>query len=78
MGKQKSQNRELYNLLNDPEEMVNVIESHQDIADILEKQLTSIVITGRTTEGPPTPNDTPYWRDLHWMSEQDYARFHTN
>ena len=78
MGKQKSQNRELYNLLNDPEEMVNVIESHQDIADTLEKQLTSIVITGRTTEGPPTPNDTPYWRDLHWMSEQDYARFHTN
>ena len=78
MGKQKSQKRELYNLLNDPGEMVNVIDSHQGVADTLEKQLTHIVRTGRTTKGPPSANDTPYWSDLHWMSKQDYSHFDTN
>jgi len=64
---------ELYDLATDPEESKNVLEQNADIAASLKQQLTDIVRNGRTTAGAKQNNDTGYWEDLTWMTEQAYA-----
>lgn len=61
--------RELYNLRLDPGESTNVISEHPQVAAQLEAEITAIVREGRTTQGEPQANDTPWWNDLVWMKE---------
>jgi arylsulfatase A len=65
---------ELYHLHEDPVEARNVIEAHRVIAERLEKRATEIVCRGRTTEGAWQANDTGYWQDLAWLTEEAYEK----
>lgn len=60
--------RELYNLRSDPSESVNVIDQQRERSNRMATELTKIIKQGRTSSGPPQPNDTPWWDDLVWMS----------
>ncbi len=61
--------RELYDLEDDPSETRNVISDHPQVAQRMGTSLTEIVLRGRSTEGEPQPNDTPWWSDLTWMEK---------
>lgn len=63
---------ELYDLGNDPSETKNLISERPDIAKLLTREATKIVLRGRTTPGPVVPNDTPYWDDLTWIPAKSY------
>ncbi len=63
---------ELYDLSADRLEKKNVAEAHPETVDRLTKRITEIVAQGRTTSGAPQPNDTGYWEDLRWMTEEEY------
>lgn len=63
---------ELYDLATDPGETTNVIDQQPLIALELQTKITEIVRNGRTTSGAPQSNDTGYWDDLKWMSDQEY------
>ena len=62
--------RELYDLFNDPSERNNVIKGNRQVAESLTKKITQIVRDGRSTPGDAQQNDTPWWSDLSWMSPQ--------
>jgi arylsulfatase A-like enzyme len=51
--------RELYNLEKDPQEKHNVIEQHAELSQEMEKDITSIILRGRSGKGPKAENDTP-------------------
>ncbi|WP_145178168.1 sulfatase family protein [Rubripirellula lacrimiformis] len=63
---------ELYNLTTDPSEKSNVADQNPKLVQSLTKQINRIIAAGRTTAGAPQPNDTGYWNDLGWMSQQQY------
>jgi arylsulfatase A len=63
---------ELYDLSQDPGETTNVIADHPEIAQALEKKITNIVVKGRTTPGATQPNDTGHWKDLTWITQEQY------
>ena len=65
---------ELYNLKSDPSETTNVADQQPRIVERLKQQITQVVCRGRTTEGKPQPNDTPYWDDLAWISADEYEQ----
>lgn len=65
-GRQK---RELYDLENDPSETKNVIAKHPTVASELVDAISAIVRDGRSTEGAPQKNDTPWWDHLEWMEK---------
>ncbi|MDF1812248.1 MAG: arylsulfatase [Verrucomicrobiales bacterium] len=65
---------ELYDLSKDIKEENNVYAANPDLAEKLTQKLTDIVRQGRTTAGAPQPNDTGYWKDLTWMTEEEYSR----
>ena len=63
---------ELYDLGSDPSESKNLAADHSDRVDALTKQATDIVLNGRTTAGPIQKNDTDYWQDLNWITQEQY------
>ena len=63
---------ELYDLESDPGEESNVMRLHPEIARRLMKSATEAILNGRTTPGSAQPNDTGWWNDLTWISEQEY------
>lgn len=65
---------ELYDLSTDPNESKNVIADHAELAASLEKKITDIVCSGRTTLGAGVPNDTGYWNDLSWIKSAVYDK----
>ncbi len=65
--------QELYDVIADPGERVDLLSTYPQIAAGLQQEITSIVVNGRTTAGEPQPNDSGYWGDLAWMSEQEYV-----
>ncbi len=65
---------ELYDLSADPAETTNVAAGNPEIVAALQKKITGIVCTGRTTPGKRQANDTGYWRDLTWIGEGEYGR----
>ena len=71
MAHQKNR-RELYDLSTDPEEKQDVVTMHPEIVAKLTKLATDIVLNGRTTNGPAQANDTAYWKDLTWITEESY------
>lgn len=66
-SRQPQRSRELYDLETDPQESHNRLAEHPEVAERLAEQLRTIVRDGRTTDGPPQPNDTEWWSDLSWM-----------
>ena len=64
MGSAKKRSQELYDLSNDPGETHNLFETQSERAKKLEQKLTHIIRSGRSTQGDPVLNDTPYWNDL--------------
>lgn len=69
----KSASVELYDLASDIAEKENVAEQSPDTVKQLTTKITQIVSRGRTTDGDIQPNDTDYWDDLTWMTEDQYA-----
>lgn len=65
----KRQKRELYDLHADPSETKNVLSDNPEVAAKLVDAITSIVRNGRSSEGEPQPNDTPWWENLVWMEK---------
>jgi arylsulfatase A len=63
---------ELYDLVSDPGETKNVIASHRNLAARLQQKITAIVVNGRTTAGVARGNDTGHWKDLSWMTPEEY------
>ena len=74
MGSIKKRKQELYDLSNDPGEKHNLFDTHRERAGTLQQKLTHIIHSGRSTQGNPVPNDTPYWDDLFWMTEAEYQQ----
>ncbi|CAA6679916.1 MULTISPECIES: arylsulfatase [unclassified Lentimonas] len=70
----KVKQTELYDLSKDRAETTNVAAQHPEVVDRLTKEITTIVVSGRTTLGAPQPNDTGYWKELSWMDEEQYQR----
>ena len=63
----------LFNLADDPSEENDVAASHPEIVTELTKKSSDIVLNGRTTAGPVQMNDTEYWKDLTWITEEEYT-----
>lgn len=63
----RNEPRELYNLAEDPGERQNLFGRYPEIEKRLEKKITLIVQSGRTTPGQPQSNDVPWWPDLTWI-----------
>lgn len=67
--------RELYDLRNDPGESENVLAEHPKLASSLESKISRIVCNGRSNEGPRQANDTGHWKDLTWLTPDQYDQF---
>jgi len=65
---------ELYDLSGDPSESLNVIDEHPELVEELTTKITGIICRGRTTPGPAAKNDTGYWNDLVWLTEEEYVK----
>lgn len=65
---------ELYDLNVDPAETENLAAQHPEKVQQLQKDITDIVVNGRTTPGAVQPNDTGYWSQLSWMSKADFTK----
>jgi arylsulfatase A len=65
---------ELYDLAKDPGEKNNVIANHPKIASSLERQITGIIVNGRTTPGTKQQNDTDHWTNLNWITPEEYSK----
>jgi len=63
---------ELYNLANDRVEKNNLASKNAELVKTMLKKLNAIIARGRTTPGPLQANDTGYWKELHWMTQQQY------
>ena len=63
----KQQQKELYNLARDPSEKSDVANQNPNVVKRLTDKITGIVRNGRTTDGKPQSNDTPWWDALTWM-----------
>ena len=63
---------ELYNLATDPSEENNLAPQRADKVKELKAKVTEIVVRGRTTPGVRQKNDTGYWRDLTWLTPDQF------
>ncbi len=62
---------QLYNLADDPAEEENLVRTYPQRVTKLRALLTHYVEEGRSTPGPPQPNDGPaHWAQLDWMSDE--------
>ncbi|WP_315852911.1 sulfatase family protein [Roseimaritima sediminicola] len=61
---------ELYNWSKDRQEQNNLAAAHPEVVQRLTRELTEIVLQGRTTPGPPQSNDTGHWEDLTWITKE--------
>ena len=58
----------LYNLANDISEKTNLYEQKPEIVERLMKELTEIILNGRSTPGPKQKNDGEQnWKQLYWL-----------
>ncbi|MEQ1830636.1 MAG: arylsulfatase [Pirellula sp.] len=63
---------ELYDLSADPSEKKNVANENPERVKSLTEKLTMIVVRGRSSQGAAQSNDTGYWKDLTWITEEQY------
>ncbi|GAB5406480.1 MAG: arylsulfatase [Aureliella sp.] len=66
---------ELYNVATDLKEANNIIEQHHDVAVRLQELASRVIASGRTTAGDKSPNDTPHWNHLNWMTPEQYQQY---
>ncbi len=66
---------ELYNLAKDLGEGNNIVRQNGEVAKRLEQLATKIIASGRSTNGASSPNDTPYWSHLNWITRQQYDSY---
>jgi arylsulfatase A len=60
---------ELYDMLEDPGETMNLHDERPDVVEHMTARLTEIVRSGRSRPGRPVGNDGPsWWRQLTWLS----------
>lgn len=71
-SKKKEEEIELYDLDNDPSEETNLAEKHPKKVKKLTSKINIIIASGRTTKGANQKNETGYWEDLSWMTEEEY------
>ena len=64
---------ELYDLSKDRAEETNLAPKYPNKVLELTSKINKIISNGRTTKGAPQKNDTGYWPDLAWMTEQEYS-----
>ena len=58
----------LYNLKNDISEKKNIAKANPEVVERLKKELTELIVKGRSTPGPKQKNDgEQHWRQLHWF-----------
>lgn len=63
---------ELYDLSKDRSEKSNIAAAHPETVERLTKEISSIIAGGSTRPVATKPNDTPYWKDLTWMTAKEY------
>ena len=63
---------ELYDLSIDRAEAMDVAASNPEKVQSLTEKMNALVTRGRSTTGAAQPNDTGYWKDLTWMTKQQY------
>ncbi|WP_231602827.1 sulfatase family protein [Neorhodopirellula pilleata] len=64
---------ELYDLAVDRGEQSDQMKEHPQVVDRLTNAINQIITRGRTTLGPPQPNDTGYWKDLSWITADRFG-----
>ena len=64
---------ELYDLASDMAEQNTLADTNSDRIKSMTAQINQLIARGRTTAGDAQANDTGYWKDLHWISEQEYT-----
>ncbi len=69
--------KELYDLSADPIEQKNIATVQPEAVNRLTQKINQIVARGRTTEGTIQLNDTGYWKNLTWMTEDQYREIAT-
>ncbi len=65
---------ELYDLSKDQSESINLAAKESKRVSELTEKITNIVCRGRSTSGPVQQNDTGYWKDLTWLTADEYQR----
>ena len=65
---------ELYHLSKDPTEKNNIADEKPKKVNMLTKALNTIITQGRTTPGAAQPNDTGYWKQLSWLTKEEYNK----
>ena len=63
---------ELYDLYSDPKEETNLAVKYAEKVKELTVKINIIIASGRTTKGAYQKNDTGYWKDLSWMTTEEY------
>jgi arylsulfatase A len=58
---------ELYNLKDDPGETLNLYFEHPDIVEQLTREISRIVIDGRSTPGSTQEYVSENWEQITWM-----------
>ena len=64
---------ELYNLSKDRAEATNVADANPEKVQALTEKMNALITKGRSTQGESQSNDTGYWKDLTWMTKQQYS-----
>jgi arylsulfatase A len=63
---------ELYDLSKDRGERHNLANKYPHIVENLTDRINRIIAHGRTSPGPIQPNDTEHWKDLAWLTRDEY------
>ena len=53
------------------------LDVHPERVEEMTRRMNAIVTNGRSTPGGVQANDTGYWPDLSWMTEEEYKRSQT-
>lgn len=67
------QEHELYDLLDDRSEKLNVAAANRRITGRLTESINQLISRGRTTPGSAQANDTGHWEDLVWLSKEEFT-----
>ena len=70
----RHQKPSLFNLANDLSETKNIAEQHPERVANLTAKINQYITSGRSTPGPKQANDTDYWKQLFWMTAEEYEK----
>lgn len=73
MAHGKQDRVQLFDLQADPVEQQDIAAQRPEDVHRLTRKITEIVRSGRSTPGPAQKNDTEYWKDLTWMTPDEYV-----